>query len=69
MRKNNLKMYVIGNKKHQLTDTEHFFKLSLYGFIYLFFFSGFSVVISILSNHSVTDPVASIFSPGFRRER
>ena len=30
-------MYVICNKKHQLTDTEHLIKLSLYGFIYLFF--------------------------------
>ena len=37
MRKNNVKMYVICNKKHQLTDTEYLIKLSLYGFIYLFF--------------------------------
>ena len=37
MPKNNVKMYVICNKKHQLTDTEYLIKLSLYGFIYLFF--------------------------------
>ena len=37
MRKNNVKMYVICNKKHQLTDREHLIKLSLYGFIYVFF--------------------------------
>ena len=34
-----------------------------------FLFERFPVVISILSNHSLTDPVASSFSPGFLKER
>ena len=34
-----------------------------------FLLARFSVVILIFSNMSFTDPVASIFSPGFRKER
>ena len=34
-----------------------------------FLFARFSVVILIFSNQPLTDPVASIFSLGFRKER